>query len=264
MAMGPFSGVQGPEIVAFEQELEQLCSRYGIAPIRPQDMWTHNETLNISFIPRTFQPGGDSFDERFMFVGPAIFARQDAPAFEIENSEEKPVLYISLGTVMNNRPDFFKLCFEAFGDGPWHVVMAHGQRIDMQQLGPIPANFQVAPYLPQLEVLEHSRVFITHGGMNSTMEALYYGVPLIVVPQQPEQGMTAQRVSDLGLGVALNPNELSAEVLRAAVERVSDDATIRQNVEAMQETVRDSGGAYDAADAITTMMETRAAQTETV
>ncbi|GCE28847.1 glycosyl transferase [Dictyobacter alpinus] len=250
MAQGPFSQIKGPEMTAFQQELDRLCARYDIEPVSPQDLWFHHEELNISFIPKEFQPGGENFDKRFVFVGPSIFPRQDAPTFELRKRAEEPVLYISLGTVMNNQPDFFKLCFEAFAHEPWHVVMAHGKRIDLQKLGAVPANFQVAPYLPQLEVLAQSRAFITHGGMNSTMEGLYYGVPLIVVPQQPEQSITAQRVSDIGLGMALKTDELNATILREAVKRVSQDATIRKNVADMQQTIRNSGGAHQAADAI--------------
>ncbi|GCE07111.1 macrolide family glycosyltransferase [Dictyobacter aurantiacus] len=254
MSRGPLARAQasGSDLAALQEQLDALSARYDLPSMRPMDIWTHHEDLNICFIPRAFQPGGEAMDdERFLFVGPSIFMRQDAPPFELKRVEGQPVLYISLGTVMNNRPDFFRLCFESFADQPWHVVMAHGPRLDLSALGPVPANFQVASYLPQLEVLQQTSVFITHGGMNSTMESLFYGVPLIVVPQQPEQFMTGQRVSELGLGTALKTDELSVAVLRQAVERVSGDPTIRANVEAMQRTVRSSGGYRQAADAIT-------------
>ena len=252
MSRGPFARAQEPsaEMAALQEQLDALCARYGIAPMRPIDIWTHHEDLNICFIPRAFQPGGDSLDERFVFVGPSIFMRQDAPAFEFKRAEGQPTLYISLGTVMNNRPDFFRLCFEAFAHQPWHVVMAHGSRIDMSSLGSVPENFQVAPYLPQLEILQQTSVFITHGGMNSTMEGLFYGVPLIVVPQQPEQALTGQRVSALGLGTTLKSDEISVTALQQAVASVSSDPAIRANVQAMQQTVRNSGSYRQAADAI--------------
>ncbi|GCE21328.1 macrolide family glycosyltransferase [Dictyobacter kobayashii] len=255
----------GGDVAALQEQLDTLCASYGIPGIRPIDIWTHNEELNICFIPRAFQPGGDTFDERFVFVGPSILLRQDAPAFELKrSSEEEPTLFISLGTVMNNQPDFFRTCFEAFANQPWHVVMAHGTRIDIAALGPVPANFQVAPYLPQLEVLQQSSAFITHGGMNSTMEGLYYGVPLIVVPQQPEQGITAQRVSELGLGTMLKSDQISVTALQQAVERVHSDPTIHANVQAMQQTVRNSGGYRQAADAITSFAATHPRNTGTL
>src|SRR5947209_7308240 len=79
------------------------------------------EPLNLVFLPREFQPEKHTFDERFVFVGPSL-----APEAEeaVEPSQDPPLLYISLGTMFNNRVDFFQLCFEAFGDQPWQVVLS--------------------------------------------------------------------------------------------------------------------------------------------
>ena len=117
-----------------------------------------------------------------------------------------PTLYISLGTLFNNWVEFFNMCFTAFGSQPWQVVLAIGNKIDQMTLGPIPANFLVHSYVPQLDVLQYTDIFITHGGTNSVMEALYYGVPLVVIPQVPQQIITANRVAELGLGVAIEKN----------------------------------------------------------
>jgi len=128
--------------------------------------------------------------------------------------------------------------------------MAHGKHVDEAALGAVPQNFLLAPYVPQLEVLQRTSVFVTHGGMNSMMESLYFGVPVVVVPQIIEQEMTAQRCAGLGLGVALDPNNLTAETLRAAVEEVHQTPSFREHVQAMQQTVREAGGYQRAVDAI--------------
>ena len=122
--------------------------------------------------------------------------------------------------------------------------------MDPSTLVRIPDNFLVRPHVPQLEVLEHTSVFVTHGGMNSVMEAIYYGVPMVVVPQQPEQAMTAARVAELGLGVALEARQVSADALRDAVTTVSGDPGYRSRVAHMQQSARDAGGFLRAADAI--------------
>jgi MGT family glycosyltransferase len=160
------------------------------------------------------------------------------------------VFYISLGTVFNNRPDFFQLCFQTFGEQPWQVVLSHGKQIDTADLGLVPANFLLSPYVPQLEMLERASLFVTHGGMNSTMESLYYGVPMIVLPQMMEQEMTARRIEELGLGVVLNQENLTAEQLREAIASIQHNPTITQRVQDMQQTVRAAGGYQRAADAI--------------
>lgn len=233
-----------------ETDIADLCAAYNLPPFGMREFFSHAEALNIVFLPRAFQPAGDTFDERFVFVGPSLLPRQDAATFPFEHLGDQPILYISLGTVFNNRPDLFHLCFQAFGDQPWQVVLSHGKRLDAASLGSVPANFLLSPYVPQLEMLQRASVFVTHGGMNSTMESLYYGVPMVVLPQMLEQEMTAHRVAELGLGVTLDQEQLTAEQLREAVTRVQRDSAISQRVQSMQQTVRAAGGYQRAAEAI--------------
>lgn len=163
---------------------------------------------------------------------------------------KKPLLFISLGTTpLNNRPDFFQMCVEAFGESEWEVAMAIGEQTDPAELGPIPENFEVRPFFPQLEVLRHADVFLSHAGMNSTMESLCLAVPMVTAPQQPEQEANARRVEDLGLGRPLNTAELSPEYLRDIVAEVGTDQQIRGNLTAMSSVMRGCG-APAAADAI--------------
>lgn len=121
---------------------------------------------------------------------------------------------------------------------------------DPAGLGRIPGNFEVRPFFPQPAVLRHADVFLSHTGMNSTMEALYFAVPIVAVPQQPEQEATARRVEELGLGRRLNSTDLSPAILRSAVAEVGADRQIRRNLAAMSIVVRTTGGAFAAADAI--------------
>src|SRR5581483_8771844 len=124
------------------------------------------------------------------------------------------LLYISLGSVAIPQPAFFKVCFEAFAEQPWQVVLSVGSFIDLTKLGPVPDNFLLAPYVPQLDILPRTHIFVTHGGMNSVLESMYYGVPMVLIPQQPEQRLHAQRVVDMGLGVMLEKGAVSALTLR--------------------------------------------------
>lgn len=233
-----------------EADASDLCAAYNLPPMNMRQFLAHAEALNIVFLPRDFQPAGDTFDERFVFVGPSLLPRQDAADFPFERLGKQPVLYISLGTVFNNRPDFFQLCFQAFGEQPYQVVLAHGKRLDAATLGTVPSNFLLSSYVPQLEMLQRASVFITHGGMNSTMESLYYGVPMVVLPQMLEQEMTAHRVAELGLGIALDQENPTVEQLREAVARVQSDPAIARRVQSMQQKVRAAGGYPRATDAL--------------
>jgi MGT family glycosyltransferase len=212
-------------------------------------------SLNVVFIPREFQPAADTFDERFRFVGPSPGRRESGPGW-LPAADGRPVLFISLGTAFNERPEFFRMCLQAFGDGVWQVAMAVGDRVDAGTLGPLPANVEVRPYFPQLAVLRRAAVFVSHAGMNSTMEALYDAVPLVTVPQMPEQEANARRVEELGLGRRLDPLALTPERLRAAVDEVTADEGIRANLAAMRTSIRGAGGSVAAADAIEARLAT--------
>ncbi|MFH5879631.1 macrolide family glycosyltransferase [Arthrobacter sp. NA-172] len=217
-------------------------------------------SLNISFIPREFQPSGETFDGRFHFVGPCLGVRGNEDGWR-PRMRDMPLLFISLGTTpLNDRPDFFRMCLEAFIDSPWQVAMAIGERVEASELGDIPDNVEVRPFFPQLEVLRHASAFLSHTGMNSTMEALYFAVPLVAFPLQPEQQANARRVEDLGLGRRLPAEGLSPELIRETVVNVSGDQLLRGNLEAMSTRVRGSGGAPAAADAIEDFLLTRVSQ----
>ena len=198
------------------------------------------EDLNLVLVPQEFQYAGDTFDERFAFIGPSVSGREDRGDWTPPAPGTR-LLFISLGTAMNDRPDFFATCLEAFGDTPWQVAMAVGERVDRTQLGPIPANVDVRPYFPQPAVLQHATAFVTHCGMNSTMEGLYHRVPLICAPQMGEQAATARRVEELGLGRRL-PADPTAAALRAIVDAVADDPEIRANLDYMTRTITKAGG----------------------
>jgi MGT family glycosyltransferase len=203
-------------------------------------------SLNVVFVPREFQPGAEAFDARFRFVGPSPATREDDPGW---TPPHEPVLYVSLGTAFNDRPDFYRACLEAFGGGR-PVAMAVGERVRIDELGRIPGNVDVRPWFPQPAVLRRAAAFVSHAGMGSTMEALYYGVPLVCVPQMVEQEVNAGRVAELGLGVRLRADGVTAAELRAAVDAVTTDAAMRSALDRMRAAIRAAGGAVAAADAV--------------
>jgi UDP:flavonoid glycosyltransferase YjiC (YdhE family) len=257
------SGMPPPDVLAAVRDMKELLTAHGLgAQLRPGML--PPASLNIVFLPPEFQPGVDTFDDRFRFVGPSPSAREDDPRW---TPPDEPVLFVSLGTAFNDRPDFYRACFAAFDDrGP--VAMAVGERVrpehvrgadavrrglfgwSIAELGPVPGNVDVRPWFPQPAVLRSASAFVSHAGMGSTMEALYYGVPLVCVPQMVEQARNADRVVELGLGVRLDPDDLSAANLRAAVDAVTGDAAMRAALDRMRDATRRAGGAVAAADAI--------------
>lgn len=225
--------------------------RYGMPRLGLGSLFYAEEALNIVPVPRSFQEGVEQFDERFAFVGPAVIERGDRQDFPLERLEGRPTLLISLGTTpLSRRPDFFQACAAAFGGTRWQVVLACGPSVEPSSLG-APDNFMVRRQVPQLEVLKRARVFITHCGMNSTMEALWYGVPMVAFPQMAEQALNADRVVELGAGLRLAQGLTpSPQALREAVERLDTEPHWRTRLAELQGLVRESGGPRRAADAL--------------
>lgn len=230
-------------------KLKAFLEKEGITGVSFMELFAP-EKLNITFMPRAFQLQGDLFDERFLFVGPSIGKRSYEESLPLGENNDRPVMLISLGTIFNPWPEFYKMCIEAFRNSGWQVVISTGNKISPESLGDIPDNFIVRQQVPQLEILPQVRLFITHGGMNSTMEALSCGVPLVVIPQMFEQEITARRVTELGLGQHFLPDEVTVQVLQKSVQEVSEDEQLQQRVYDMQKNIQEAGGAKKAAEAI--------------
>ena len=101
-----------------------------------------------------------------------------------------------------------------------------------------------------MEVLPRTRLFVTHGGANSVHEALYYGVPLLVVPQMPEQEANARQVAANGAGVVLSRADITPERLRQSVDAVLASPSFARNAERVGTTLRQAGGATRAAEEV--------------
>jgi MGT family glycosyltransferase len=232
-------GADHPALAALAADCAQFSAEHGVELDFAGTMDV-TEALNLVFLPREFQPAGDSFDERFHFLGPLLGNREETEPWSPLDPRAE-VLFISLGTIFTDHPKFYRTCIEAFGDGSWQVVMAVG-KVDIAALGPVPSTVDIRPRFPQPAVLRHAAAFISHSGMNSTMEALYYGVPLITFPQMPEQVANAYRVQELGLGERLDAGTITAEALRAAVIRVASNPRVKANLDRMRKAIRHSGG----------------------
>ena len=212
------------------------------------DFLRNRGDLNLVFTTTAFHPYARFFKKDYCFVGPSLVPHLDTARAEAPRS--RPLLYISLGTVQNNRPEFYRDCFAAFGDADMDVVMSVGQTVDLEALGTPPANFTVARRVDQLAILQQASCFITHGGMNSLQEAFHYGVPTLVVPQQLEQALNGRITRRQRAGLLLTPEQATPAALRAAVKRLFHEKHFRLAARRLGEAGRRAGGAARAADEI--------------
>ena len=230
-------------------KMEQLRSRGYPVKDLVSLIQNDNDTDTIVYTSRQFQPEAETFSGRYAFVGPSL--AQDEGESEREE-KVRPLVYISLGTVLNKQAAFYRECFHALGARELDVVLSAGRGTDLATLGAIPENFTVQPYVDQLAVLRRADVFLTHCGMNSVSESLWYGVPMVLFPQHSEQEAVAGRVEELGAGLRLK-RPCSADI-RAAVDGVLTGENYRRSAAVIRESLRASGGAKRAAEFIEQVM----------
>ncbi|WP_339318274.1 macrolide family glycosyltransferase [Paenibacillus sp. FSL R10-2734] len=228
----------------------KIKERYGGEIHSPYEVFCNPAPLTIVYTTREFQPYGDVFDQTYKFVGPSISSRLTPDHFDFSAIKGKSLIYISMGTVFNQAIHFYKLCFEAFGNTDHTIVMSVGDKVQINDLGPIPKNFIVKNYVSQTDMLQYTKLFITHGGMNSAHEGLYYGVPLIVIPQSADQPIVAEQVANIGAGIKLQMEGLCATQLREAADQVLSLSTFKKAVATIRDSFRTSGGYHQAVDEI--------------
>ena len=235
----------------FKKLTLNIKKKYGVEINSYYEVFCNPALLTIVYTTRTLQPDGEVFNHTYKFIGPSISSRIQQDSFDLSTIKSKNPLYISLGTVFNRSIDFYKLCFEAFGNSEHSVVMSIGKHTNLDDLGIIPPNFIVKQYVPQIEVLKDSKLFITHGGMNSTSEGLYNKVPLIVIPQNADQPIIAEQIAKIGAGLQLQIQNLTPIQLREAAEEViNNNSSYNNAIDRIKKSFLEAGGYHKAVNEI--------------
>lgn len=206
-----------------------------------------NDTNTIVYTSKEFQPLSETFSDKYSFIGPSVKSIEVTP--KVENIKQ---VYISLGTVNNKNINFYKNCIKAFENTDIKVVMSVGKGTNISELGNIPDNFKVENMVDQIKVLQSTDVFITHCGMNSVNESLYYGVPMVLFPQQSEQGAVAKRVSDLGAGIILKNN--NKDLIKESALMIINNKGYKDKAIEIGKSFRKAGGPKKAADVISNII----------
>lgn len=236
-----------PDFFGSQAVARRLRTCYSLSKLGFVDLFSNIAATNIVYTTREFQPLGQSFDHSWQFVGPSLPEFVDATLPFVRT--DQPLIYISLGTIFNNQLEFFRRCVQAFANAPAQVLIAAGKQIEISALGELPPNVIVQQFVPQLAVLHQAAMFITHGGMNSVHEGLSAGVPMLVVPQSPEQLLVAERVAALGAGKLLMPRAATVARLRASAETLRAPG-YQTAARKLGDAMATAGGYHRAADLI--------------
>ena len=234
-----------PAIVRARRRLSQVAG-----PL-PDSLFPVVGGLNIVYTSRELQPDTAALDDRFRFVGPSLRSETASAPLPLPTDAPRPWVYVSLGTVHTD-PAFLRAAVAALAGRPGTLLLSTGA--DPASLGPLPPNVVARASMPQLALLAQVDAFVTHAGMNSTQEALYYGAPMVLAPQQTEQLLNARQVARVGAGVIAGSTwrlgHTSAADLRAALDRVLGDTAYATHAQRVAQGLRQAGGPLRAADEI--------------
>ena len=195
-----------------------------------------NDTNTIVYTSKLFQPCSETFSDRYHFIGPSI-----RPITKpVEKTSDK-LIYVSMGTVNQNR-EFYRNCIRALGKTDWQVIVSMGN--NPERFEDLSENIQIYESVDQMAVLSVADAFITHCGMNSTSEGLYFQVPLVLFPQTPEQNAVARRVEELGAGVRLKST--AEDDILQALQQILCDPVYKDNAAKISESFHSCGGAAEA------------------
>lgn len=207
----------------------------------------YDETLVLVSAPRILHPYVDELDQRFHFIGP-IYSSRDFFEPWTPRSEERPRILVSATTALA-QPDFFKLMVAAFRDLPLRIILSIGDALDPESLGPLPSNFEVNQSSSHLEILKYVSLFVCQGGLGSSLEALYRGVPVLAIPASEFHEEVAVRIAELGLGIRLEPPG-TVEAIRDSATFLMRSIETQQRIREVQKLIQQTDGAKLAGDLI--------------
>ncbi len=186
------------------------------------------------------------------YVGPTVWNKlNDAPpAWINEFARDKPLVYITEGTLRDHKPIILQAAAKGLANLPIQVVMTTGGRRDPAEVGlhPIAPNIQIKSWVPDSDFIPKVDLLVAAGGASTTLGALQAGVPMVMVPTEWDKPESAQRVAEVGAGIRLSPWKLTPERLRQAVEEVLHNPTYRQNAQRIAAACQRYGGGAQAAE----------------
>jgi zeaxanthin glucosyltransferase len=204
----------------------------------------------ICQMPREFDFPRERLPPQFHYVGPLRGPASEAVDFPWHRLDGRPVVYASLGTLQNSREPVFRCFAEACSRLEVQLVMSHGGGLTAAEASNLPGNPLVVGYAPQTEVLARASLTLTHAGLNTVLDSLSAGVPMVTIPITYEQPAIARRVERTGTGRSIRFSALTPDRLATTISEVLGDSDHRAAARRMAESIARAGGSAGAAGLI--------------
>jgi MGT family glycosyltransferase len=214
--------------------------------------FTLSPLASITQTPRAFDFENSHWPSQFHHTGPFHDGNGRAKVeFPWERLTGEPLIYASMGTILNGRLDVFRTIVAALAKHKdLQLVLSVGDQVDPEEVGPVPSNAIIVKQAPQLELLKQTSVCITHAGLNTVLESLAQGVPQVAIPVTFEQPGVAARIAQKQTGVVTSLDKLTADYLSTLLDEVLTDSIYRDNAGKLQRAIAEANGLSVAADLI--------------
>jgi MGT family glycosyltransferase len=235
-------------ILGWGRLLDSFMARSGIPNY---DFLFHREDLNIYLFPKILQPCADTIDESCFYAGRCAGEQPYYGSWQRGYDDGSPIVFVAASTLYTQGPEYFRMCVDALTGREWHVILSIGDAGNPASLGRLPSNVEIVQRVSHVKILPYVSMFICLGGIITTAESMYHGVPLIVTSHGfSELEYQADNIVDLGIGIHLPKGDLTVENLRRASDQVFADDSMRKRMEDVRRVVRRQPGAEDTVNRI--------------
>lgn len=216
-------------------------AQWKLPPLESPDD-SFSKIAQICQMPREFDFPRVALPDHFHYVGPLRRPQPRTIAFPWERLDGRPIVYASLGTLQGSREAVFRCFADACTELDVQLVISHGGGLTDAQASNLPGSPLVVRYAPQEELLARAHLTLTHAGLNTVLDSLTHGVPMVAVPLTYEQPAIARRIEWHQCGASLSHSELNVRRLRSRLIDVMNDPRYRDAAAHMRAAISTAGG----------------------
>ena len=241
-------------IAPIRKRLNGFRTAWGLRPSRSPDD-SFSPLAQLCQMPREFDFPRENLPAGFHYLGPFLDQRSGGEApFPYERLDARPLVYASLGTLQSGAGDYFMRIAEGCARLEVQLVITTGN--SAASVRDFPGDPIVVDYAPQMALLQRAKLVVTHAGLNTVMQALACGVPMVAMPMTHDQPAIAARLARTGAGIVIAPKQASVERLHAAIQAVLTEPKYGNAATALRDAITRSGGVERAADIVEHCLET--------
>jgi zeaxanthin glucosyltransferase len=238
--------------LTYNEGIKAYAKESGLKTDLDHPAWVFSERAIITQVPKEFDFENPLLPPQFHHTGPFRDGKgRPKVEFPWDRLTGEPLIYASMGTLMNGRVDVFRTIVAGVAKHKdTQLVLSIGDQLDPRQIGAVPKNAIIVNQTPQLEVLKRASVCITHAGLNTVLESLAEGVPQVAIPITFEQPGVATRIAAKKTGVTMPFEKVTSDRLSTLLGEVLDNGVYRENARRLQDIIAKTNGLSMAADIV--------------